>query len=257
MNRIYFTVMGDGKPVFLVHGLAASLKDWDRITPPLAKAGLRVYALDLPGHGDSYQSEQASEYTTLEYYKQLSDWIHSLDLAQPAAVVGHSLGGLLSLMLAARDGMLIDRMVLIAPYYDPGQLSRLLRLARQYPALAANGLRWTPARLLRLFTRLPARRMNGLSEPVRDQMTADLKRASHNIFRLPRSFPSMNSELKDIRIPVKVIWGEADHTLNPQFFPQLVKALPNAQGMAIPGVDHQPHLERPEIVSQAIIEFLK
>ena len=42
---------GDGPPVILIHGLAASLHDWDDLIPELAANGYSAYAPDLLGHG--------------------------------------------------------------------------------------------------------------------------------------------------------------------------------------------------------------
>ncbi|MBI3737910.1 MAG: alpha/beta fold hydrolase, partial [Chloroflexi bacterium] len=48
-----FISKGKGSPVILIHGLAASLHDWDFLLPELDKAGYAGYALDLLGHGES------------------------------------------------------------------------------------------------------------------------------------------------------------------------------------------------------------
>ena len=47
-----FVQHGSGTPVILVHGIAASLHDWDDLIPELAKNGHASYALDLLGHGE-------------------------------------------------------------------------------------------------------------------------------------------------------------------------------------------------------------
>jgi len=44
---------GTGTPVIMIHGIAASLHDWDDLIPELASNGHACYALDLLGHGDS------------------------------------------------------------------------------------------------------------------------------------------------------------------------------------------------------------
>ena len=51
-NTNYFQ-KGKGVPVILIHGLAASLHDWDDLIPDLAANGYACYAPDLLGHGDS------------------------------------------------------------------------------------------------------------------------------------------------------------------------------------------------------------
>ena len=48
-----FIRTGEGTPVILIHGIAASLHDWDDLIPELSQSGYSCYALDLLGHGDS------------------------------------------------------------------------------------------------------------------------------------------------------------------------------------------------------------
>ena len=48
-----FVQQGTGTPVVMIHGIAASLHDWDDLIPALSKNGYASYALDLLGHGDS------------------------------------------------------------------------------------------------------------------------------------------------------------------------------------------------------------
>ena len=52
-NKINYVQAGEGAPVIMLHGLAASLHDWDALLPALARAGYAGYALDILGHGDS------------------------------------------------------------------------------------------------------------------------------------------------------------------------------------------------------------
>ncbi len=49
---------GEGAPVILAHGLAASLHDWDALLPELAAHEYAGYALDLLGHGESAKPTQ-------------------------------------------------------------------------------------------------------------------------------------------------------------------------------------------------------
>jgi len=53
LHKVNFVSQGKGAPVVMIHGLAASLHDWDFLLPRLTEAGYAGYALDLLGHGDS------------------------------------------------------------------------------------------------------------------------------------------------------------------------------------------------------------
>ena len=90
---------GEGPPVIMIHGVAASLHDWDDLSPELAKEGYASYALDLLGHGDSPRLDSRA-YQMDWLFEHFLNWMNSLHLTQPAILVGHSLGGYIALEYA-------------------------------------------------------------------------------------------------------------------------------------------------------------
>jgi pimeloyl-ACP methyl ester carboxylesterase len=89
----------DGEPardVLLVHGGAAHAGWWDHIGPRLA-SGRRVVALDLSGHGDS---GSRPEYTASAWADEIEAVAAASGLGPEPILVGHSLGGLISLRVA-------------------------------------------------------------------------------------------------------------------------------------------------------------
>src|SRR5262245_34089234 len=86
-----FVRQGDGIPVILIHGIAASLHDWDDLIPKLTQNGYASYALDLLGHGESPKPD-AHAYRADWLYEHFEHWMRSLQLVEPAIVIGHSLG---------------------------------------------------------------------------------------------------------------------------------------------------------------------
>jgi pimeloyl-ACP methyl ester carboxylesterase len=92
---------GDGPPVILIHGVAASLHDWDDLIPELTQRGYASYALDLLGHGDSPKPESRA-YRLHWIIDHFTGWIQSLHLTEPAVLVGHSLGGYVALEYTRR-----------------------------------------------------------------------------------------------------------------------------------------------------------
>ena len=102
-QHVNFVKQGEGAPVILTHGLAASLHDWDDLLPKLATSGYAGYALDLFGHGESYKPVDHHEYTFEAVFDHFSAWIDSLQINEPMILVGHSLGGGLSLQYTLRN----------------------------------------------------------------------------------------------------------------------------------------------------------
>lgn len=89
-----------GQPVVLLHGGGQTRHAWRHAAADLARAGRRVISLDLRGHGDSQWSTEA-DYSFDAFAADLRAVLATLDEAP--ALVGASLGGLTSLLVAGED----------------------------------------------------------------------------------------------------------------------------------------------------------
>ena len=96
---------GDGPPLLLVHGFGGAAWNFTEMAPLLA--GRRLIVPDLPGHGGSEPLPAPS-------ISGFADALVPL-LDEPAAVFGHSLGGVVALRLAERWPALVRSLVLAAP----------------------------------------------------------------------------------------------------------------------------------------------
>jgi pimeloyl-ACP methyl ester carboxylesterase len=262
-STVNFVQAGGGTPVIMVHGLAASLHDWDALLPALATAGYAGYALDLLGHGDSAKPRQLDAYTGDTVYEHLREWIDSLMLAQPAVLIGHSLGGYLALQFALQQPERVGALVLVNPFYTQNQLPAVLRFFLRRPLMNMNLIERTPYWLFRLLidvTSLQFGNSNELShslpEAVRIQTALDYKRAAAGIYNIPRTLRDLTPDLTRINKPALVIWGARDQTINPKTFPQLVEKLPNARGEVMPVCGHVPHQCHALDFNKKIIGFL-
>jgi len=135
---------GDGLPMALVHGLGGSHANWLSVGPRLARA-YRVFAVDLPGFG---LSPRAGRKSTIDAnVRVLQGVLRRLDCG-PAIVIGNSMGGLLSLGLAAVDpgalaGVVLVGAALPVPRRRPFSLEQVMReyVLVYFPAIATWRLR--------------------------------------------------------------------------------------------------------------------
>jgi len=102
-------VVGDGRPVLMIHGLASGAEVW-KPTCAALQPGVQCHLVRLPGmagqpatKSDAYLEDQASA---------LQAYLSQRGLRQ-VDVVGHSLGGNLALMLAAREPQRVARVAIV------------------------------------------------------------------------------------------------------------------------------------------------
>ncbi|MGC8857105.1 MAG: alpha/beta fold hydrolase, partial [Anaerolineae bacterium] len=177
--KVNFVQQGRGQPVILIHGLAASLHDWDTLIPELVKNGFAAYALDLLGHGESGKPDSRA-YQISWLFDHLAHWIDSLRLTAPPILIGHSLGGYLALEYARRFPSRTSSLVLVNPFFRLSQLPPLLRISYRHPTFNATVVKRTPEWLFRLIADATTLildhsniGLNTLPEHVRAQTTLD------------------------------------------------------------------------------------
>ncbi len=255
-KQINYIVDGDGSPVVLIHGIAASLFDWTEIIPELACCGYRAYALDLPGHGESEKPEKPEDYHIENIYRHFSSWVESLGLDSPPILVGHSMGGYLSLLFSLRCPDYVRALILIDPFYSPKQLSPILQVARYRPTLGVKAMRIIPEWLIHTIMGWDPVSAIHFPTEARQQIAADYKRASPNFVYLTKEISDLTPDIPAIHLPVQLIWGEQDRTLKPQTFTELAELIPNAKTKIIPNCGHQPHIGKPKEVARLTLEFM-
>jgi pimeloyl-ACP methyl ester carboxylesterase len=231
----------------------------------LASSGYAGYALDLLGHGESHKPEARKDYTVESVYEHFSVWVDSLKITEPMTLVGHSLGGALSLMYASRHPERVRALVLVDPFYDIKQLSPVIQSSLIRRFLTTPMVELTPYWLFRLFVEVTSfnyyignRESHILPEHVRYQTALDYTRASSGIYNIVHTLPNLHSKLSQIQQPTLLLWGGRDQTLTPSSFSQLAGMLPNVTSIHIqPLCGHVPHQCHPGTFNPYVLEFLK
>ena len=218
MGDIWSESVGDGPTVVLTHGWGASADTWEHQVAALS-ATHRVVRWDLLGHGRSAAPDDPAAYTR----EAALDHLATLVGAGPATLVGHSLGGQLSLAFAARHPDRVAGLGLLAT--GPGYRD------------AAGMAQWNTG-VERLAQRREERGERGLAHAIRGFV------AQHDSL-LMEAAPT-------VACPAVVIVGAADT----QFLAAadwFERKLPNVvEKVVVDGAGHDVHRERPDLVNAAI-----
>lgn len=253
---------GTGTPVILIHGLAASLHDWDDLVPELTKNGYAAYAPDLLGHGDSPKLDSRA-YQMDWVFEHFLHWMRSLHLTEPAILIGHSLGGHVALEYARLVSAWTRGLILVNPFYSPSQLPLLIRKTYGRANLGGTLVEKAPGWLFRLLVDMSSVAMghsvgalHSLPERIRAQTALDFRRTAPGVYHIPNAIYDMTQSLHEINMPALVVWGDRDKALSPASFANLVNALPKARGEILPA-GHVPHQSHAEIFNEMVLKFLR
>ena len=252
---------GNGAPVILIHGVAASLHDWDDLIPELTRNGCASYALDLLGHGDS--PKPASRAYHIDWvFEHFLHWMRSLRLTEPAVLIGHSLGGYIALEYARRVSAWTRGLVLVSPFYSRLQLPPLLRRSYSNRNLRGVIAEKTPQWMFRAIVDVTSRAMghsagalHSLPEHIRAQTALDYTRTAPGVYNIPSVLTDLTEHLHSISPPTLVVWGDRDQTLAPESFPRLVDVMPRAEGRSI-RAGHVPHQSNAKEFNEMVTTFI-
>jgi len=240
-------VQGDGPPLVLVHGVATNRSIWRHVVPDLAQRHL-VATPDLPGFGGS---PPAGRGFVLE---EVADALAAglAGVPAPFDLLGNSLGGAVSLVLAERRPELVRRLILAAPAGMSPRRGAVPAVAgRVAPVLVAARRRAGPP----LAGSAAARRLLIAGIVVDPAATpADearvLMRASHGSTRIGAAITTvaaadLRPRLARLEVPLGFLWGERDHLFPITLLPGLRALVPGARAEVIAGAGHVPQLDRP------------
>ncbi|MEP6894701.1 MAG: alpha/beta hydrolase [Chloroflexota bacterium] len=257
-----FVHEGHGTPVILIHGLAASLHDWDDLIPELTQNNYASYALDLLGHGESPRLDSRA-YQMEWMLEHFLGWMRSLHLTEPAIVIGHSLGGYIALEYARRVSAWTRGLILVNPFYSRSQLPLFLRNVYRHSNLSGMIAGRTPRWLFRMIVDLTsvkighsAGAIHALPDHIRAQTALDYTRTAPGVYNLLNEIPDLTEELRHIEVPTLIAWGENDQTLAPTSFTKMVKYMPRVVGKTL-RANHVPHQSNAAEFNQLALEFLR
>jgi pimeloyl-ACP methyl ester carboxylesterase len=265
-------------PAVYVHGLGGSSQNWTDLAGLLTDH-LDGQAVDLPGFG---RSDPHHSYTVPALAGWLARWIEHSGRA-PVHLVGNSLGGTITVKLAATRPDLVRTLTLVSPalpFLDPrrtlqGQLLPLLALprARRIAARMLAGIE--PEELTRRVIeaivadprRIPDQRLTEAIDETRRRYLADhyvdtyLRTMRGLVTSFLRAYLPGEGSLWQVAagvpVPTLVITGRQDRMVDIRVAPQTAKLIPDSRLLVLDGVGHVAQMEVPRTVARAMVSLLE
>jgi len=256
--RTAFADAGEGPPVVFLHGLAGNATHWVHVAPRLTPTR-RVICVDLPACGESEAPRgPLSVRLCAEQVHLLLDRL----AIERAAIVGHSLGGLVAVELAFLAPGRVSHLVLLGPagLRPPSPWLRAAGHLLLRPPLLCRLLPpvWKGIVHLAFVERNERTRefVRGIEETCRPEDLRGIARAIADLRRdfLDRDFLDL---LPRLAPPTLLVWGSADPWTPARTLRAAAARMRRATTHEIPRCGHMPMIERPETVFALLREHLQ
>lgn len=230
--RIYYSMFGKGRPVFLLHGGLGNATHWANQIEPLVKAGYRVVLMDTRAHGRSTNGSQTLSYRV--FAQDLDCLAAHLDLGK-MILVGWSDGACTALEFARIRPSRVSGVLFFACNVDPtGTLEFRM----------TESIRNCLLRNERDFT----------------SMTPTFERFEDlqpKLEPMQKNEPNYGSEdLKRISVPVTVMQGDRDEFIQLDHAQYIAHSLGNARFERLSGLNHFAPIEDPEKFNEVMLRWV-
>lgn len=264
-------------PALYVHGLGGSSQNWTDLAGLLA-GRVDGQALDLPGFG---RSDPATRYTVAAFADLVIRWIEGAGRG-PVHLLGNSLGGAITVKVAATRPDLVRTLTLISPAMPFLNPRRSLQ-GQFLPLLAVPWATRVAARLLAdvspeqmtdrmieaVFAdprRVAEQRLAEAVEETRLRYTVDhyldayLRTMRGLVTSFLRAYLPGDGSLwqvaAEVRAPTLVIGGRQDRLVDIRVAPQVARTVPDSRLLMLDGVGHVAQMEVPRLVARAVVALL-
>ena len=246
------------KPMLCVHGGAAHGHWFDFVASGFT-AEHHVRALDLRGHGDSERASPPA-YAYRDYADDVHAVAEALDL-RDFTLVGHSMGGIVSLVYAANYSGRLGRLVVVDSrmHMSRESIARLRDFGTRPPSTYP-----TLDDLVRRYRLEPPGTMIAAPEVIRHvalnsgrrledgTWTHKFDRSLYSIFERLDAMPCWDA----VRVPALVVRGERSNRVDAQTFRDMKRRAPQLELATVADSDHHVTLDNPQGFIEAVRGFI-
>ena len=252
---------GSGPPLVLLHGFTGAATTWAPLLPHFA-AEHETLAIDLPGHGRSSAPAHPGRYALARFADDLLRVLDAFAIDR-VALLGYSMGGRAALRAALRAPDRVAALVLEST--SPGIADPARRAERRDAdrALADEIEREGVPAFVTRWEALPLwASQHALPDSARARLRA--QRETNDATGLANSLRGAGAgedepvlaRLAEIDAPVLLVAGALDATYVAAAT-EMARVFPDARLAVVPNAGHAVHLERPDELTDAVLEFLR
>ena len=256
-----------GPPVMLVHGYGDTADGWRRVVPGLLAAGHRVVAVDVPPFG---RSDDPRAPVLLDFYKDFFPRLFEELELERATLIGHSLGGAISLHLTLQRPDLVERLGLVAPAGLGKAPPWWWHMIAGYEVAWHSALS-IPNPVTGLLIRQGMTRFLDwrlFHDPRQMRETIDHLVSMHGTRKsfdrllaagrccIDSYTGTLLEDSRNIRVPLFMVWGEHDGLVPSLHAADFGRLHPRAHVHVFGDCGHYPHIELPQRFNRVLHEWL-
>jgi len=239
--------------LMLIHGLGLCRQLWRDPLPALSE-NHRVVTYDLYGHGDSKPLPEPASLTV--YAKQLADLMDHENIEQ-ATIIGFSIGGMINRRFAMDYPSKVSGLIILNSPHDRGEAAQQAVEDRAKKVRESGAEATLPDALKRWFTPTYLTSGKGVQSVREWRLQTDAESYAQAAWVLANGVRELTSPQVWVENPTLIMTCENDTGSTPDMSREIAKEISGSETIIVPHLQHLGLLEKPDLFTQPIVEFLE
>jgi pimeloyl-ACP methyl ester carboxylesterase len=250
----------DGRPVLLLHGFPETSLSWAAVTPRLAEAGLRTYAVDQLGYSPGARPDEVEAYAMTNLAQVTADLMTAVDVPV-ADVVGHDWGANVAWALAAWHSDRVRSLTAVSVPHPTAFTAAWRSDPEQKERSAYIRLFWQEGKAEEVLLADDARRLRRMFGDAVDREAVDeyvaVLSAPGALTAALNWYRAMSSAtpVDDVAVPTTYVWSDADIAIGRVAAEGCAAYVTgDYRFVELPGVSHWIPEQAPDQLAAAILD---
>ncbi|CAM1373178.1 alpha/beta fold hydrolase [Tenacibaculum xiamenense] len=254
MNILHSRIVGEGKPLLVLHGYFGMGDNWKSHANKLAEEGYEVHLIDQRNHGRSFHTEEFDYELLVE---DLSNYIEHHGVENPH-ILGHSMGGKTAMLFSVEYPDLLDKLIIvdISPRDYPPHHHDILGALNSIDFTIHNSRKLVDEKLSELIPEVGVRQFLLKSVYWKEKGVLDfrfnLKSLTENNREVGVALPSFTMFEGDVLF----ISGEKSQYITADDTPLIKAHFPQARIESVANAGHWLHAENPTDFLKTVVNFI-